>query len=249
MTIPSPGRPPRLRQPFKGVALGASALLLALALACGAAEQPVEQAPQAGQASQSAPAQPAAQPQAASENAPAQQGSQEMTQDMAKADQPATGESGSQQADPTASREMAVEHPSTEPMAEAKMDQATEPQSELMVKAIDSQPASEPSTGPTEPMASHQDSMGDKNEEMAAPAAETAPQPAAEPQPAAKPEPATEPQATEAPAVVEPMAEVGNQVGNRIPDFTLDLVGGATVSTVSLVEEGKPTFLFFTSTT
>ncbi len=76
---------------------------------------------------------------------------------------------------------------------------------------------------------------------------------AKEPAPMAKavPEqaPMTDSADTPAPAAAESLPDVGNEVGNRIPDITLDLVGGATVSSVSLIEEGQPTFLFFTSTT
>ena len=62
MRRPSQARPHQLRWPFKPVALGASALLLALALACGAAEQPQEQALTVGtgQPGCSRPARPAA---------------------------------------------------------------------------------------------------------------------------------------------------------------------------------------------
>lgn len=62
---------------------------------------------------------------------------------------------------------------------------------------------------------------------------------------------AAEPTPTDAPTPVpqEPLPEVGNKVGNRIPDITLELFGGDTVSTAGLVEQGKPTFLFFTATT
>lgn len=42
--------------------------------------------------------------------------------------------------------------------------------------------------------------------------------------------------------------DTGNQIGYRIPDFTLALADGSTVTSESLVEEGKPTYLFFWAT-
>jgi hypothetical protein len=239
MKAHSPGRFLRRRRLFKLAALATSALLLALTLACAAAEQPQETAPQTSQASQLSPAQPAQQPQAAAENAPAQPGSQEITPGMAEADQPATSESASQQSKPAISQEMSSEHPSgSEPMAEAKTDLMDPYKLDAPAKYVGSQPAPEPASGTMEPLASHQNNLADQTSETDAPAAmET------------DPEPTAAPQAPEAPVAVDALPDVGNQVGNRIPDFTLDLVGGPTVSSVSLVEEGKATFLFFTSTT
>ena len=43
-------------------------------------------------------------------------------------------------------------------------------------------------------------------------------------------------------------ATIGSKVGNRIPDITMRLNNGNTVSTAGLVDEGKPTFLFFFAT-
>ena len=43
--------------------------------------------------------------------------------------------------------------------------------------------------------------------------------------------------------------EVGHQVGNLVPDFTLALADGSTVTATQLVEEGRPAFLFFFATT
>ena len=43
-------------------------------------------------------------------------------------------------------------------------------------------------------------------------------------------------------------SKTGNQEGNRVPDFTLTLEDGSTVTSASLVEAGKPTFLFFWAT-
>ena len=43
-------------------------------------------------------------------------------------------------------------------------------------------------------------------------------------------------------------ATIGTTVGNRIPDISMRLNNGNTVSTGSLIGEGKPTFLFFFAT-
>ena len=43
-------------------------------------------------------------------------------------------------------------------------------------------------------------------------------------------------------------ATIGTTVGNRIPDVSMRLNNGSTVSTGSLIGEGKPTFLFFFAT-
>ena len=45
-----------------------------------------------------------------------------------------------------------------------------------------------------------------------------------------------------------PAAEVGNRVGYRVPDFTLTLADGSTVTSASLVEAQQPTYLFFWAT-
>lgn len=70
--------------------------------------------------------------------------------------------------------------------------------------------------------------------------------PTSEPQ--AKVEPG-ETAAVASPSVAEPMVETGNEVGDRIPDFTLDLADGTRVTSASLNEQGEPAFLFFFSTT
>ncbi len=41
---------------------------------------------------------------------------------------------------------------------------------------------------------------------------------------------------------------IGNQVGSQIPDFTLELADGTTLTSAGLVEEGRPTYLFFWAT-
>ncbi len=43
--------------------------------------------------------------------------------------------------------------------------------------------------------------------------------------------------------------EVGAEVGDRIPHFTLGLVDGVTISSEQLMDNGRPTFLFFFATT
>ena len=43
--------------------------------------------------------------------------------------------------------------------------------------------------------------------------------------------------------------EPGHQVGNRIPDFTLELADGRAVAAADLIAAGRPTFLFFWATT
>ena len=42
--------------------------------------------------------------------------------------------------------------------------------------------------------------------------------------------------------------EIGNKVGNHLPDFDLRLVDGSTVSSADLVSMEKPTFYFFFAT-
>lgn len=45
------------------------------------------------------------------------------------------------------------------------------------------------------------------------------------------------------------MAEPGAEVGDRIPDFTLELADGSRVTAAELMARGQPTFLFFWATT
>ena len=59
-----------------------------------------------------------------------------------------------------------------------------------------------------------------------------------------------------APADASPTPEtsakvrVGSDVGNRLPDFELTLTGnGEKLTSASLVESGRPAFLFFFATT
>ena len=43
-------------------------------------------------------------------------------------------------------------------------------------------------------------------------------------------------------------SQTGNQVGYQVPEFTLVLEDGSTITSASLVEEGRPTYLFFWAT-
>ena len=44
------------------------------------------------------------------------------------------------------------------------------------------------------------------------------------------------------------IVEVGYKVGMQVPEFGMSLVDGTTVSSVSLANQGKPTFLYFHAT-
>lgn len=46
-----------------------------------------------------------------------------------------------------------------------------------------------------------------------------------------------------------PAVAVGSSVGERVPEFTLSLADGSTVSATSLIQAERPTFLFFFSST
>ena len=43
-------------------------------------------------------------------------------------------------------------------------------------------------------------------------------------------------------------AGIGNQPGHQIPAFTLELADGSTLTSDSLIAEGRPTYLFFWAT-
>ena len=44
--------------------------------------------------------------------------------------------------------------------------------------------------------------------------------------------------------------KVGNEIGNRLPDFELTLTSnGEKLTSASLIESGRPAFLFFFATT
>ncbi len=44
-------------------------------------------------------------------------------------------------------------------------------------------------------------------------------------------------------------ATVGHQIGNIIPEFTLALADGSTITSTQLVNDSRPTFLFFFAST
>ena len=43
-------------------------------------------------------------------------------------------------------------------------------------------------------------------------------------------------------------ADIGNQIGDQISEFSLELADGSTVTSAGLVAEGRPTYLFFWAT-
>ena len=225
----TPARPGKSRLSLV-LLVGASVLLLLL-IACGSASQPAEEAAPAGSAQQVEPTAPAAPAPVVSgpavESAPASQPAQTNSQvetgvDAAKADntQP-------QAEEPAAEPKMeSIE--SIDPTAAPAAPETTE-----IVAAAELVPAT--------PMESKEPTSA---QETVAPTGA----PTGDPDPA----PAVgqvEPTVTGAPAVQEPLPEIGNRVGSRIPDFTLELADGATVTSASLVGQGRPTFLFFFATT
>lgn len=245
-----------LRRRHKPAVMGSMALLLALSLACGASDQPQTPAQPAGQASQVEPAQPSSPSQGASESAAVDQSN--VTGQNAEAMPTPTklvpADTGAQESsEPMVVKEVTPEQPAA---PEAMMDKATEPaaQPEPMVKAVEAQP--EPAAEPTAAPAAQQEQTSPRETQPTeAPAVVVVPAPAADPEPTEAPAPAVVPEPTEAPAatpvpvVVEPQPDFGNEVGNRIPAVALQLYDGTTISTDGLIEGGKPTFLFFTSTT
>ena len=40
-------------------------------------------------------------------------------------------------------------------------------------------------------------------------------------------------------------SEIGIKVGNMVPEFTLNLIDGKTLTSVQLLQDGRPTFLHF----
>ena len=44
-------------------------------------------------------------------------------------------------------------------------------------------------------------------------------------------------------------ATVGHQIGNIVPEFTLALADGSTITSTQLVNDSRPTFLFFFAST
>ena len=73
-----------------------------------------------------------------------------------------------------------------------------------------------------------------------APLAKSPPEPTPVP-----PQATTPPLPTPAPAIA---AKIGNDVGERVSDFTLTLVSGKMVTSADLIGTGRPTFLFFAAT-
>ncbi len=63
--------------------------------------------------------------------------------------------------------------------------------------------------------------------------------------PADIPVAASAPQQAQAP---DPIAKIGNSVGDHVPDFDLRLGGGLTASSAVLLAERRPAFLFFFAT-
>ncbi|MCH8310249.1 MAG: hypothetical protein IIB17_07110, partial [Chloroflexi bacterium] len=45
-----------------------------------------------------------------------------------------------------------------------------------------------------------------------------------------------------------PEVKIGNSVGDRAPEFEFSLTDGTKVSSVSLIEQGEPAYLFFFAT-
>jgi hypothetical protein len=229
----TPARPGKSRLSLV-LLVGASVLLLLL-IACGSASQPAEEAAPAGSAQQ-------VEPTAASAPAPVVSGP---AVESAPASQPAQTNS---------QVETIVETGVDAAKADNTQPQAEEPAAEPKMESIESiDPTAAPAapetteivaaaeTVPATPMESKEPTSA---QETVAPTGA----PTGDPDPA----PAVgqvEPTVTGAPAVQEPLPEIGNRVGSRIPDFTLELADGATVTSASLVGQGRPTFLFFFATT
>ena len=236
---------------------GLAGLLLVACLACQADSPPEQQAPAVEVTQGTQPSQPVAGAQ------PAIQSGQAGVQTSQAVVQPATAASTGSVA-PTDSQPQVViasphspEVPSVartmeqQPAAEAVPAAASQSPSNAepaLAAAVVAQP--EPAAEPAQPAAPRPQPGANPANPAEAPAV----QPPVQPQPAtAQPAPTATsvppPADTPTPVIAEPLPDVGNRVGNRIPDITLELFGGATVSTSNLVEQGKPTFLFFTATT
>ncbi len=43
--------------------------------------------------------------------------------------------------------------------------------------------------------------------------------------------------------------KVGNNIGDRIPDFEIELTDGTPITSAGLLQNGRPAFLFFFATT
>ena len=207
-------------------------LLQTLLIACGSASQPQEEAMPAGSAKPAEPTAPSA-------PAPVVSGP---AVESAPASQPAQTD-----AQVETIVETAAKADNTQPQAEGP---AAEPKMES-IESIDPTPApaapetteivAAAETVPATPMESKEPTSAQETvAPTSAPTGDPAPAPAVG---------QVEPTATGAPVVQEPLPEIGNRVGSRIPDFTLELADGATVTSASLVGQGRPTFLFFFATT
>ena len=231
----TPARPGKSRlSPARLVAASVLLLLLqTLLIACGSASQPQEEAMPAGSAKQ-------VEPTAASAPAPVVSGP--AVESAAPASQPAQTDAQVETIVETAAKADNTQPQAEEPAAEPKMESIESidptaapaaPETTEIVAAAETVPAT--------PMESKEPTSA---QETVAPTGA----PTGDPDPA----PAVgqvEPTVTGAPAVQEPLPEIGNRVGSRIPDFTLELADGATVTSASLVGQGRPTFLFFFATT
>ena len=230
------------------IALGFLSSLLALTLACSSAAQPQEPASPNNEAEQVQSSPAAAQPSAELESVSQTQSipAQPSAESSARAETPVTAGAGPQ---PQQSTELAVaqevlpDQPTGSPEATAV---AVEPQPAAI--AVVPEFREEPPAEPTEAMNPGQGSTVPREATAtAAPWVEPAPNPTPAPAPTSTVAPT--PTEASAPVAPEPLPEVGSKVGNRIPDVTLELFDGTTVSTAGLVAEGKPTFLFFFATT
>ena len=226
----TPARPGKSRLSLV-LLVGASVLLLLL-IACGSASQPAEEAAPAGSAQQVEPTAPAAPAPVVSgpavESAPASQPTQTDAQVETIVETAAKADNTQPQAEEPAAEPKMESIESIDPTAAPAAPETTE-----IVAAAELVPAT--------PMESKEPTSA---QETVAPTGA----PTGDPDPA----PAVgqvEPTVTGAPAVQEPLPEIGNRVGSRIPDFTLELADGATVTSASLVGQGRPTFLFFFATT
>ena len=220
-------------------------LLLALALACGAAYEPQPPTQSTGQSEpeQSQALQSPAIAEVATE--PGRPMQENAGGDAVQSEQALTTDSGTQsQLSPLAAKDMVTNRPS---VAHGEANEVAEPATEAIVVTAEAQ--SQPPAVVTEA------TQPPNSDQTGAPVpTQTPTEQVTQPTPTALPvqQPTNTPDAptnTPTPVALEPLPDVGNQVGNRVPDITLELFGGATVSTSGLIEQGKPTFLFFTSTT
>ena len=247
----SPVRHQNYCQCLRPLTLVSVALLLVLALACGAAEQPQQPAESPGQLqpaqSQPVQSQPAQSPPTAEvltePGRPTQENAGGDTGQSDKAMTTDTVVPG--ELSPVAAKDMAANQPS---VVQGETNEVAVPTAEAIAVPAESQtppPAvvAEPTQSPNSSQTVTPVPAQTPSQQVTLPTPTNLPVQEPAPTPAA---PATN---TPTPVALEPLPDVGNQVGNLVPDITLELVGGATVSTSGLIEQGRPTFLFFTSTT